>query len=72
MSEDGTEPTLGGSWAPLVVVLALIAMYWVAYGQGSTPIRMRRWYNMKVSCEECQSFLTGSLYGFCADAIQRT
>lgn len=53
MSEADTERTPGGSWAPFVVVLALLAMYWVAYGQGKTPIRMRRWYNMKVSCEEC-------------------
>lgn len=72
MSETGTEPTPGGSWAPFVVVLALIAMYWVARGQGKTPIRMRRWYNMKVSCEECPSFLMGSLYGLCVDAILRT
>ena len=38
-----------GSWAPLLVVILCIFLYWVAYGQGTTPMRMRRWYNMQVN-----------------------
>lgn len=72
MSEDGNEPTPGGSWAPFVVILALVAMYWVACGQGKTPIRMRRWYTMNVSCENSPSFLIGTLYGLYVDAILKT
>jgi hypothetical protein len=44
---DTDEPKQG-SWTPLIIVFALLLLRWLADGQGNTPIRFRRWYNMKV------------------------
>jgi len=48
-----------GSWTPLLVVLVLLVLRWVCFGQGNTPVRLRRWYNKQVSAqrasEKCSS-----------------
>ncbi|CAB9529261.1 expressed unknown protein [Seminavis robusta] len=36
-----------GSWIPLIVILVLVFLRWLAYGTGSVPIRFRRWYNIQ-------------------------
>ena len=43
-----TDETSHGSWIPLFIVCSLLLLRWLAYGQGNTPVRFRRWYNMKV------------------------
>ena len=38
----------GGSWIPFIVLAILIVFRWIYYGEGSYPIRIRRWYKLKV------------------------
>jgi hypothetical protein len=45
---EETEGGSGGSWLPLVVIIVLLCVRWAAYGQGNTPVRIRRWYNLQV------------------------
>jgi hypothetical protein len=47
-----TDESSHGSWTPLILVCALLLLRWLAYGQGNTPVRFRRWYNMKVSSRQ--------------------
>jgi hypothetical protein len=48
MSEE-EEETPQGSWTPMIIVLLLVLIRWIVFGQGSiVPVRVRRWYNMKV------------------------
>jgi hypothetical protein len=47
MSEE-EEDTQQGSWTPMIIVLLLVLIRWIVFGQGSiVPVRVRRWYNMK-------------------------
>jgi hypothetical protein len=47
MSEEDEE-TPQGSWTPMIIVLLLVLIRWIVFGQGSiVPVRVRRWYNMK-------------------------
>jgi hypothetical protein len=46
--EDEEEGTQQGSWTPMIIVLLLVLIRWIVFGQGSIPVRVRRWYNMKV------------------------
>jgi len=45
--EDEEEGTQQGSWTPMIIVLLLVLIRWIVFGQGSIPVRVRRWYNMK-------------------------
>jgi hypothetical protein len=48
MSEEEEEETPQGSWTPMIIVLLLVLIRWIVFGQGSiVPVRVRRWYNMK-------------------------
>ena len=46
--EEQEEETQQGSWTPMIVILVLILLRWIVYGQGTLPVRLCRWYNMKV------------------------
>eukprot|EP00586_Coscinodiscus_wailesii_P014712 CAMPEP_0172498090 /NCGR_PEP_ID=MMETSP1066-20121228/109188_1 /TAXON_ID=671091 /ORGANISM="Coscinodiscus wailesii, Strain CCMP2513" /LENGTH=78 /DNA_ID=CAMNT_0013271219 /DNA_START=91 /DNA_END=327 /DNA_ORIENTATION=- len=36
-----------GSWKPSIIVVAVIILFWLGYGQGNVPMRFRRWYNIQ-------------------------
>lgn len=42
------QPTQG-SWLPLILVAAVLVIRWLVFGDGPTPVRIRRWYNLQVS-----------------------
>ena len=37
-----------GSWIPLLVIIFLLVLRWIYYGEGHRPMRIRRWYNLQV------------------------
>ena len=43
------EASSDGSWLPFVVVFVLVAIRVIFYGQGETPVRIRRWFQLQVS-----------------------
>jgi len=45
---ENQPPVESGSWWPLVVIVLLLVVRWLAFGQGNTPVQFRRWYNMQV------------------------
>jgi hypothetical protein len=48
MSSPSTyEEVEGGSWIPMIVILAGITMWWIAYSPSPTALRIRRFYNAK-------------------------
>eukprot|EP00527_Entomoneis_sp_CCMP2396_P007140 CAMPEP_0198144326 /NCGR_PEP_ID=MMETSP1443-20131203/14541_1 /TAXON_ID=186043 /ORGANISM="Entomoneis sp., Strain CCMP2396" /LENGTH=82 /DNA_ID=CAMNT_0043807697 /DNA_START=68 /DNA_END=316 /DNA_ORIENTATION=- len=36
-----------GSWLPFVVLIVLLILRWLAYGEGNIPVKVRRWYKMQ-------------------------
>lgn len=57
---DGT-----GSWVPLIGLMILLLLRWVYYGEGSAPVRTRRWLNLQVtsnSSNVCGSFGSKQLH----------
>ncbi|CAJ1942974.1 unnamed protein product [Cylindrotheca closterium] len=40
-------PSSGGSWAPFLVIAAILTFRWISTGETGTPLRIRRWYNTK-------------------------
>mmetsp|Transcript_11966 Transcript_11966/g.17842 ORF Transcript_11966/g.17842 Transcript_11966/m.17842 type:complete len:83 (-) Transcript_11966:618-866(-) len=44
---DEESQTPGGSWAPFLVLAAILTFRWISTGQTGTPLRIRRWYNTK-------------------------
>ena len=47
MSNTEEEPPSEGSWLPLIAILILALIRWLAFGTGDTPVRFRRWYNIQ-------------------------
>jgi hypothetical protein len=48
MTEPGQELEAEGSWLPFLIFCIVGFILWISFGQGGTPVRMRRWYNMQV------------------------
>ena len=46
--EEQEQEESQGSWMPLVVLLVLLLVRWLAYGTSNIPVRFRRFYNMQV------------------------
>mmetsp|Transcript_22393 Transcript_22393/g.21527 ORF Transcript_22393/g.21527 Transcript_22393/m.21527 type:complete len:80 (-) Transcript_22393:133-372(-) len=47
MTEIEGSEEITGSWIPTLVLLSLLFLRWLVRGEGNTPVRLRRWYNMK-------------------------
>lgn len=45
MSDNEVE--VEGSWTPLIIVSIMVFLYWMSFSQSGTPMRFKRWYNMK-------------------------
>eukprot|EP00978_Attheya_sp_CCMP212_P037011 scaffold171769_cov39-Attheya_sp.AAC.1 len=37
----------GGSWIPLIVASCVMLLRWLLFGQGGTPVKLRRWFNIQ-------------------------
>ena len=58
----------GGSWLPLLVLVVALSIRWLLVSPSPAPIRVRRWFNLKVSSDRCLRFL----YLYCLRSRQRT
>jgi len=47
---DGQQVQQGGvgSWIPVIVASCVLLLRWLLFGQGGTPIKLRRWFNIQV------------------------
>ena len=37
-----------GSWSPTIVLLCFLVFRWITRGDGDIPVKLRRWYGLKV------------------------
>ena len=52
MADEPNAEEPQGSWIPFIVLVTLLAIYTarkIAYGEGRTSMRIRRFYNVQVS-----------------------
>mmetsp|Transcript_9109 Transcript_9109/g.13205 ORF Transcript_9109/g.13205 Transcript_9109/m.13205 type:complete len:80 (-) Transcript_9109:116-355(-) len=47
MSGAEDVSTQEGSWTPTILFVIIGTILWLSFGKGGTPIKFRRWYNIK-------------------------
>mmetsp|Transcript_25381 Transcript_25381/g.55456 ORF Transcript_25381/g.55456 Transcript_25381/m.55456 type:complete len:82 (-) Transcript_25381:1399-1644(-) len=49
MSDEGAgeKPSVKGSWTPVILILAILIVRWLAYSKGDAAIKFRRWLGGK-------------------------
>ena len=43
------EDEVEGSWLPSIIVGTIMMLIWLRNGNGNTPVRFRRWFNIQVN-----------------------